>query len=133
MAGGHTEGGTACRRHTPEEIAGPLRQVALPKGQGKPVAEAIGVPEPPYSRRRFEHGGLKLEQVRPLKLLEQKNGRLRRAVSNLTPEKPILKAPAEPWPKVAQVGWRRPEPGRVVHDRRRASGRRRSPGRLIDL
>jgi putative transposase len=65
--------------------------------QGKPVAEAvraIGVTEPTYYRWRAEYGGLKLDQVRRLKRLEQENGRLRRAISELTLEKLILKEAA---------------------------------------
>jgi len=53
------------------------------------VAEAIraiGVTEPTYYQWRAEYGGLKLDQVRRLKLLEQENGRLRRAISDLTLE-----------------------------------------------
>ena len=66
-------------------------------GQHKSVAEAIRairVTEPTYYRWRAEYGGLKLDQVRRLKLLEQENGRLRRAVSDLTLEKLILKEAA---------------------------------------
>ena len=46
------------------------------------------------SRCRAEYGGLKLPQVRQLTLLGQENGRLRRAVSDLTLEKLILKKAA---------------------------------------
>ena len=87
----------ARKRNTPEEIVGKLRQVEVLVGQGKPVAEAIraiGVTEPTYYRWRAEYGGLKLDQVRRLKLLEQENSRLRRAVSDLTIEKLILKEAA---------------------------------------
>ncbi len=87
----------ARKRHTPEEIVGKLRQVEVLVGQGKPVAEAIraiGVTEPTYYRWRAEYGGLKLDQVRRLKQLEQENSRLRRAVSDLTIEKLILKEAA---------------------------------------
>lgn len=45
-------------------------------------------------RWRAEHGGLKLEQMRRLKQLKQENGRLRRAISDLTLEKLILKEAA---------------------------------------
>ena len=65
--------------------------------QGKTVAEgarAIGVTEATYYRWRAEYGGLKLDQVRRLKQLEQENARLRRAVSDLTLEKLILKEAA---------------------------------------
>ena len=87
----------ARKNHKPEEIVGKLRQVEVLVGQGKPVAEAIrmiGVTEPTYYRWRAEYGGLKLDQVRRLKQLEQENGRLRRAVSDLTLEKLILKEAA---------------------------------------
>jgi len=39
-------------------------------------------------------GRLKLDQVKWLKLLEQENGRLRRTVAGLTPEKLVLKQAA---------------------------------------
>ncbi len=87
----------ARKHHKPEEIVAKLRQVEILVGQGKPVAEAIraiSVTEPTYYRWRAEYGGLKLDQVRRLKLLEQENGRLRRAISDLTLEKLILKEAA---------------------------------------
>jgi putative transposase len=66
-------------------------------GQGKTVADAvraIGVTEPTYYRWRAEFGGLKLDQVKRLKELERENARLRKAVSDLTLEKVILKEAA---------------------------------------
>ena len=84
----------ASKHHKPEEIVAKLRQVEVLVGQGKTVAEgarAIGVTEATYYRWRAEYGGLKLDQVRRLKQLEQENSRLRRAVSDLTLEKLILK------------------------------------------
>ena len=66
--------------------------------QGKLVADAvraIGVTEVTYYRWRQEFGGLKGDQVRRLKELEAENARLRRAVSDLTVEKLILKAKAQ--------------------------------------
>ena len=65
--------------------------------QGKPVAEAvraIGVTEVTYYRWRQEFGGLKSDQVRRMKDLEAENARLRRAVSDLTLDKMILKEAA---------------------------------------
>ena len=87
----------AKKRDAPEEVVAKLRQVEVLVGQGKRVAEAIrtiGVTEPTYYRWRAEYGGLKLDQVRRLKLLEQENNRLRRAVADLTLEKLILKEAA---------------------------------------
>jgi putative transposase len=85
------------KTHTPEEIVAKLRQAEVLIGQGKTVGEAvraIGVTEPTYYRWRTEFGGLKLDQVRRLKELERENARLRKAVSDLTLEKVILKEAA---------------------------------------
>jgi transposase-like protein len=85
------------KAHTPEEIVAKLRQAEVLVGQGKTVADAvraIGVTEPTYYRWRAEFGGLKLDQVKRLKELERENARLRKAVSDLTLEKVILKEAA---------------------------------------
>jgi putative transposase len=87
----------ARKRHKAEEIVAKLRQVEVLTAQGKPVAEAIrsiGVTEVTYYRWRSEYGGLKGDQVKRLKELETENSRLRRAVSDLTLEKLILKEAA---------------------------------------
>lgn len=87
----------ARKRHTAEEIVSKLRQVDVLMAQGRPVAEAvraIGVTEVTYYRWRSEYGGLKGDQVKRLKALEAENARLRRAVSDLTLEKLILKEAA---------------------------------------
>jgi transposase-like protein len=83
----------ARKRYKPEEIVGKLRQVDVLLSQGQSTAEAvrqIGVTETTYFRWRREFGGLKSEQVKRLKELEAENGRLRRAVSDLTLDKMIL-------------------------------------------
>ena len=85
------------KRHKAEEIVAKLRQVEVLSGQGQSVAEAIrsiGVTEVTYYRWRSEYGGLKGDQVKRLKELEAENIRLRRAVSDLTLEKLILKEAA---------------------------------------
>jgi transposase-like protein len=87
----------ARKQHKPEEIVAKLRQVEVLTAQNKLVAEAvrtIGVTEATYYRWRAEYGGLKLDQVKRLKVLEQENGRLRKAVADLTLEKLILKEAA---------------------------------------
>ena len=86
------------KRHTAEEIVAKLRQVEVLTAQGKPVAEAvraIGVREVTYYRWRSEYGGLRRDQVKRLKELEAENARLRRAVSDLTLDKMILKEAAK--------------------------------------
>lgn len=85
------------KKHKAEEIVVKLRQVDVLTAQGRPVAEAvrsIGVTEVTYYRWRSEYGGLKGDQVKRLKELEAENNRLRRAVSDLTIEKLILKEAA---------------------------------------
>ena len=85
------------KRHTAEEIVAKLRQVEVLTAQGRTVAEAIrsiGVTEVSYYRWRNEYGGLKGDQVKRLRELEAENARLRRAVSDLTLEKLILKEAA---------------------------------------
>ena len=47
-----------------------------------------------YYRWRQEFGGLKIEQVKRLKDLEVENGRLRKAISDLTLDKQILQEAA---------------------------------------
>ena len=87
----------ARKRHKAEEIVGKLRQVEVLTARGRPVAEAvrsIGVTEFTYYRWRSEYSGLKGNQVKRLKELEAENNRLRRAVSDLTIGKRILKEAA---------------------------------------
>lgn len=85
------------KKHTPEEIVAKLRQADVLVSQGVAIAEAvrqIGVTEVTYYRWRQEYGGLKLDQVKRLKELELENTRLRKAVSDLTLDKLILKEAA---------------------------------------
>ncbi|ANH05043.1 transposase [Shinella sp. HZN7] len=85
------------KKHKPEEIVAKLRQVDVLLSQGKSVGEAvrtIDVTQFTYYRWRKEFGGLKGGQVKRLKELEKENDRLRKAVSDLTLEKLILKEAA---------------------------------------
>ena len=54
----------------------------------------VGIAEQTFYRWRREYGGLKVEQARRLKALEQENTRLRRAVADLTLDKLILQEAA---------------------------------------
>ena len=85
------------KKPNPEDIVAKLRQVDVLVSQGRTVADAvrtIGVTQFTYYRWRKEFGGLKVDQVRRLKDLEKENGRLRKAVSDLTLEKLILQEAA---------------------------------------
>ena len=88
----------ARKRHTAEEIVAKLLQVDVLSSQGRPIADAIraiGVTEVTYYRWRNEYGGLNGDQVKRLKELEAENARLRRAISDLTLDKQILREAAK--------------------------------------
>ena len=81
------------KRYTPEQIIGKLREaeVALARGEtAGQVCRTLGIAEQTFYRWRREYGGLKVEQAKRLKVLEQENSRLRRAVADLTLDKLIL-------------------------------------------
>ena len=85
------------KKHKPEEIIGKLREVEIVLAQGSSTAEAcrrIAVSEQTYYRWRKEYGGLKSDQARRMRDLEQENLRLRRGISDLTLDKLILQEAA---------------------------------------
>ena len=85
-------------KHTPEEIINKLREAEVVIAAGSTVAEAsrrIGVSEQTFYRWRAEYGGLRIDQARRLKQLETENGRLKRAVAELTLDNQILREAAE--------------------------------------
>jgi putative transposase len=81
------------KRYTPEQIIGKLREAEVALAQGQTAAQvcrSLDIAEQTFYRWRREYGGLKVEQAKRLKALEQENARLRRAVSDLTLDKLIL-------------------------------------------
>jgi putative transposase len=86
------------KRFSVEQIINHLREAEVLLARGKTVGEIcrlIGVSEQSYYRWRREYGGLKVDQARRLKDLEQENARLKRAVADLTLDKLILREAAE--------------------------------------
>ena len=86
------------RKHTPEQIIGYLREAEVRLSQGETVGaicRGLGISEQSSYRWRREYGGLRVDQAKRLKELETENARLRRAVSDLTLDKLILKEVAE--------------------------------------
>jgi transposase-like protein len=86
------------RKRTPEQIIGYLREAEVRLLQGETVGaicRALGISEQSYYRWRREYGGLRVDHAKRLKELEKENARLRRAVSDLTLDKLILKEVAE--------------------------------------
>ena len=88
----------ARKRYSSEDIIGRLREAEVALAEGSTVAEVcrrIGVTEVTYYRWRKDYGGMRVGQARRLKELEVENARLRKAVSDLTLDKLILKEAAE--------------------------------------
>jgi|TARA_B100001964_G_C14082933_1_gene531186 transposase-like protein len=80
-----------------EEIIGNLREAEVELSRGQTVVQVskkLGITEQTYYRWRKEYGGLRIDQAKRLKTLEQENTRLRRAVSDLTLDKLILQEAA---------------------------------------
>ena len=78
------------KRHTPEQIITALREAEVGLARGKSVkliSRELGITEQTYYRWRREYGGMKVSQARRLKELERENGRLKRAVADLTLDK----------------------------------------------
>jgi transposase-like protein len=85
--------------HTTEQIVNKLRQadVELAKGQSiAAVCKQIGVTDQTYYRWRKEYGGLKVDQAKRFKELEQENARLKRLLADAELDKAILREAARP-------------------------------------
>ena len=86
------------KRHTPEQIITALREAEVGLARGKSVKlinRELGITEQTYYRWRREYGGMKVSQARRLKELERENGRLKRAVADLTLDKLIVEEAAK--------------------------------------
>ena len=77
------------------------------------VCRRMSVSEQSSYRWRKEYGGLKIEQTRRLKELEQENAWLKRTVAERALDKLILKVETGPWPKAAEARRRRRETGKI--------------------
>jgi type III secretion system FlhB-like substrate exporter len=78
---------------TPEQIINKLREAEILISQGATLAvmlKKIGVSDCTYYRWRQEYGGMRIEQAKRLKVLEQENARLKRLVADLSLDKAIL-------------------------------------------
>ena len=88
----------ARKDYTPEQAIGMLREAEVRLSQGETIGKicrALGISEQSYYRWRRLYGGLKVDQARRLKDLERENQRLKKAISDLTRDKLILKEALE--------------------------------------
>ncbi len=84
----------ARKRYTPEEIIQHLRTAEIEQGKGASQEEAarkIGVTPVTLSRWKSEFGGLRVDQAKRLKELEQENARLKKIVADQALDNLILK------------------------------------------
>lgn len=82
------------QRHTPEQIIGKLREAEVLQGKGMQMEEILrqlGISDATYYKWRKEYGGLRIDQVKRLKQLEEENSRLRKVVADLSIDNAILK------------------------------------------
>lgn len=87
------------KRHSAEEVVNKLRQADVELAKGQTVAAVcrlLGVTDQTYFRWRKEYGGLKVDQARRFKELEQENARLKRLLAEAELDKAILREAARP-------------------------------------
>jgi len=79
---------------TPEQIINKLREAEVMLSQGSTLSailKKIGISDVTYYRWRKEYGGLRVDQAKRLKDLEQENSRLKKLVADLSLDNAILK------------------------------------------
>ena len=80
--------------YTPEQIIHKLRDAEIMLSEGISIAvmtKRIGVSDVTYYRWRKEYGGMRIDQARRLKELEQENNRLKKVVADFALDNAILK------------------------------------------
>jgi len=85
------------QKHTAEQIIGKLREAEVLQAKGMSMEEVmrqLGVSDATYYKWRKEYGGLRVDQAKRLKEMEQENTRLRKVVSDLSIDCAILKEAA---------------------------------------
>lgn len=85
------------KNYTPEQIVTKLREADVMQSKGQTIAEAcrqMGITETTYYKWRKEYGGLKVDQAKRFKQLEQENTRLKKLVADLSMDNAILKEAA---------------------------------------
>jgi len=86
------------KRHTPEQIVRKLRDADAMLNAGKDTAavlQALEVSESTYERWRRQYGGMKAEEAKRLKELEEENRRLKQLVAEKELDIQMLKHVAE--------------------------------------
>ena len=82
------------KRFKAEEIVNKLRQADVELARGSTVAtvcKLLGITDATYFRWRKEYGGMKVDQAKRLKALEQENARLKAEVERLRYDEPTVR------------------------------------------
>jgi len=77
-----------------DQVLNKLREAEILLSQGATVGEVcrrIGVTDVTYYRWRKEYGGMRVDQARRMKDLEQQNSQLKKLVADLSLDNAILK------------------------------------------
>jgi putative transposase len=80
--------------YAPEQIINKLREAEVMLSQGatlSAILKKIGISDVTYYRWRKEYGGMRVDQAKRLKDLEQENSRLKKLVADLSLDNAILK------------------------------------------
>ena len=86
------------KRHGPEQILATLREAEVELSKGKTtggVCRKLGITEQTYYRWRKEYGGLRLDQAKRFKELEQENTRLKKLLAEQALDHAILREAAK--------------------------------------
>ena len=86
------------KRHTPEQVIAKLRQAEADLAQGLGLAQVcqkLAVSEQTLHRWRHQYGGMKAEEAKRLKELEEENKRLKKLLAEAELDKAILKEALE--------------------------------------
>ena len=86
------------KRHTPEQIISKLREAEADLNAGQTIGQVcqrLGISEQTFHRWRNQYGGMKANEAKRLKELEQENNRLKKLVADLSLDNAMLKEIAE--------------------------------------
>lgn len=82
------------KRYTTEQIIGKLREAEVFQSKGATidqVCKQLQINNQTFYRWRKEYGGIRIDQAKRLKALEEENKRLKKIVADLTIDNSILK------------------------------------------
>jgi putative transposase len=86
------------KKHSPEQIIKKLREADAMMATGKTigqVVQSLEISEQTFHRWRNQYGGMKAEEAKRLKELEEENRRLKKLLAEAEVDKAILKEALE--------------------------------------